>query len=417
MRHTPQWIVAITVLLSALAMLTGRAGESPAPRPSTVRPATIDAVLARAVDRNVVPGVVAVVADKDHILYTGAFGMMDVAKNKPMQKDAIFRIASMTKPVTTVAAMMLIEEGKLSLDDPVAKYIPSFKNRPVVASYNPKTGAFTTKAATQEVRIRHLLSNTSGLAYTFANDEANRIQQKLKKNSDELPLLYEPGSQWTYGASARVMGVIIQKITGKGLDQFFRERIFKALALEDTDFAVPADKMNRLATVHRRRSGKLVEEPNPEKVQWGVAGDGGLNSTAADYIRFLQMFLNDGKTGAVTMLRPASIQAMASNQIGDVIVRQQVTTDPSWSRSFPIGAGRDKFGFGFQIATSNKENPNLRAPGSYTWVGIFNTHFWVDPQRGIAAVILMQVLPFYDEDCIQLYQDFEAAVGRELQTG
>jgi CubicO group peptidase (beta-lactamase class C family) len=332
-----------------------------------------------------------------------------------MQKDAIFRIASMTKPVTSVAVMMLVEDGKLSLDDPVSKYIPSFKGRPMVATFNPTTGAFTTKPSAGEVRIRHLLSNTSGLAYTFANDEAKKIQQLLNKSTDELPLLYEPGTQWTYGASTKVLGVIVEKVSGTKLDRFFEDRIFKPLAVRDIAFAVPQAKMNRLTTAHRRRNGKLVEEPNPETIQWGIAGDGGLNSTAADYIKFLQMFLNDGKGNAGKVLSKESIEAMTRNQIGNVIVGTQVTNDPTFSKSFPIGGGRDKFGFGFQIATSNAENPDLRSPGSYTWAGIFNTHFWVDPNRKIAAVILMQVLPFYDEECIRLYQDFEAAVGRRVK--
>jgi CubicO group peptidase (beta-lactamase class C family) len=209
--------------------------------------------------------------------------------------------------------------------------------------------------------------------------------------------------------------VIIEKVSGMPLDKFFEERIFKTIALDDTAFAVPAEKMNRLTTTHRRDGNKLVETPNPEKVQWGIAGDGGLNSTAADYIKFLQMFLNDGKTSGGVLLKKESIQAMTMNQIGNVIVQTQITIDPSWSKSFPIGGGRDKFGFGFQIATSNKENPDLRSPGSYTWAGILNTHFWVDPNRQIGAVILMQVLPFYDESCIKLYQDFEAAIGHRLE--
>src|SRR5262249_32497277 len=143
--------------------------------------------------------------------------------------------------------------------------------------------------------------------------------------------------------------------------------------------------------------------------------DGGLNSTAADYIKFLQMFLNDGKGHGATLLKKDSIQLMTRNEIGDVIVQTQETTNPALSQSFPIGAGRDKFGFGFQITTSNKENPNLRSPGSYTWAGIYNTHFWVDPKRQIAAVIMMQALPFYDEGAMKIYQDVEAAIGKNLK--
>jgi CubicO group peptidase (beta-lactamase class C family) len=212
-----------------------------------------------------------------------------------------------------------------------------------------------------------------------------------------------------------VLGQVVEKIAGMGLDKFFDERMFKPLHLDDTSFAVPESKVSRVVTVQRRQGGKLVETPNGERIQSPVAGDGGLNSTAGDYIKFLQMFLNDGKAQGTQLLGKASVQEMTKNQIGSVIVQTQATTNPALSQSFPIGAGRDRFGFGFQITASNKENPSLRAPGSYTWAGIYNTHFWVDPKRQIAAVIMMQVLPFYDEDCMKLYQDVEAAIGRNLR--
>jgi CubicO group peptidase (beta-lactamase class C family) len=340
---------------------------------------------------------------------------MDVGKQKPMSKDAIFRIASMTKPVTSAAVMMLVEQGKIRLDDPVSKFLPSFKDREVIASFNPADATFTARRSTKEVSIRHLLANSSGLAYAFSNDTTNRLQRKLSKPAEELPLLYEPGTRWTYSGSTRVLGQVIEKITGASLDRFLDERIFKPLELQDTSYAVPANKVARVVTTHRREAGKLIETPNAEKIASPVAGDGGLNSTAADYIKFLQMFLNDGKWRGATLMRKDSIEAMTKNQIGSVIVQTQTTTDPARSLNFPIGAGRDKFGFGFQITSSNKENPHLRSPGSYTWAGIFNTHFWVDPEREIAAVIMMQVLPFYDDAIMQVYQDVEAAIGRNLK--
>jgi CubicO group peptidase (beta-lactamase class C family) len=181
-------------------------------------------------------------------------------------------------------------------------------------------------------------------------------------------------------------------------------QFFKPLGMQETSFVVPADKTARVVTTQRRENGKLIETQNPETVRSPVAGDGGLNATAADYIKFLQMFLNDGKAGTTTLLRKESIQTMTKNQIGDVIVQTQKTTDPLRSLDFPVGAGRDKFGFGFQITTSNKENSNLRTPGSYTWAGIYNTHFWVDPNRKIAVVLMMQVLPFYDTGAMKVYR-------------
>ena len=375
----------------------------------------IDSLLRQAVQHGTLPGVVAIVANKDQILYHSAFGLMDVRKQKPMQKDSIFRMASMTKPVTSVAILMLKEAGKLSLDDPVSKYLPAFKDRELISTFDPADATYTTKKATKEVLIRHLLTNTSGLAYAFSNDTVNRLQQKTRAQAEELPLLYEPGTRWTYSASTKVLGQVVEKITGAGLDKFFEQRIFGPLELQDTGYAVTAVKANRVVTAHQRENRKLSEMPNPEKLEAPVAGDGGLFSTASDYITFLQMFLNNGQWRGATLLQKASIQAMTRNEIGSVIVQTQQTTNSLRSENFPIGAGRDKFGFGFQITASNKENPNLRSPGSYTWAGIYNTHFWVDPKRQIAAVILMQVLSFYDDGCMKVYQDFEAAIGRNLR--
>jgi len=404
-------------VLAVVAVLSGTVvfAQNGLPILSQTGRTEIDSILTNAVQRGVFPGVVAVVANKDGILYEGAFGLMDVGKQKPMQKDTIFRIASMTKPVTSAAIMMLVEQGKVRLDDPVSKYLPAFKDREVIATFDPADSAFTTKKANKEVLIRHLLANTSGLAYTFSNDTSNRLQRKLSKPAEELPLLYEPGTRWTYSGSTKVLGLVVEKITGAGLDRFYEERIFKPLELQDTAFVVPAAKAARVVTVQRREAAKLVETPNPATIQSPVAGDGGLHSTAADYIKFLQMFLNDGKFRGATLLKKDSIQAMSKNQIGDVIVQTQTTTNPGLSQNFPVGAGRDKFGFGFQITASNAENRNLRSPGSYTWAGIYNTHFWVDPNRRIAAVIMMQVLPFYDEGAMKVYQDVEAAIGKNLK--
>jgi methyl acetate hydrolase len=405
----------LSVVLAIVWIGTASLAQTGLPVLGQNAPTEIDAILQRAVQQGTIPGVVAMVTNKDRVLYEGAFGLMDVGNKKPMTKDAIFRIASMTKPVTSVAVMMLVEQGKLSLDDPVSKYVPSFKDREVIATFNASDATFTTNRATKEVLIRHLLTNTSGLAYTFSNDTANRLQRKLNMPAEELPLLYEAGTRWTYSGSTKVLGQVVEKITGAGLDQFLEQRIFKPLELEDTSYTVPPGKTIRVVTTQRRENGTLIETPNPEKIQSPVAGDGGLNATAADYIKFLQMFLNNGKWHGTTLLGKSSIQAMTKNEIGDVIVQTQTTTDPLRSQNFPIGAGRDKFGFGFQITTSNKENSNLRSPGSYTWAGIYNTHFWVDPKRQIAAVIMMQVLPFYDDGCMKLYQDVEAAIGRNLR--
>jgi methyl acetate hydrolase len=362
--------------------------------------------------------VVAILASKDKILYHNSFGLQNVAQNKPMQKDSIFRIASMTKPVTSAAVMLLVEQGKLKLDDPVSKYLPEFSGREMVESFTPPDGELKTRKPTSEVLIRHLLSNTSGLAYGFSNAMVAPLQRKTgKQTAEDLPLLYEPGTRWTYSGSTRVLGKVVEKISGTTLDKFMADNFLKPLGMNDTSYAVPADKTARVVTQHNRATGRLVEAANPPTIQSPVAGDGGLNSTTGDYIKFLQMFLNDGKAGGKSLLSKNSIQTMTKNQIGNVVVDQQPAVQPNLSRAFPTApaAGRDKFGFGFELTTSNKENTNLRSPGSYTWAGIYNTHFWVDPKREIAGVLMIQLLPFYDEATMKLYQDFEEAIGKNLK--
>ena len=377
----------------------------------------IDALLQRAVQQGTVPGVVAIVASKDKILYQHAYGLRDVKGQKPMQENSIFRIASMTKPVTSAAILQLVEQGKLRLDDPVSKYIPSFANREVVASFTPPDGTLTTRKAAGEVLIRHLLTHTSGLAYGFSNPMTAPLQRKTGKTPEELPLLYDPGTRWTYSSSTRVLGWVVEKVSGVPLDQYLSEHLIKPLGMDDTSYAVPQGKVDRVVTVHNRGTGVLVETPNPANVASAVAGDGGLNSTAMDYVKFLQMLLNDGKWQGEAIMKKATVQAMTANQIGSVVVDTQPAVQAAITRPFPVApaAGRDKFGFGFEITTSNKENPNLRSPGSYTWAGIDNTHFWVDPKRGIAGVILFQILPFYDDATMKVYQDFEEAIGRNLR--
>jgi methyl acetate hydrolase len=378
--------------------------------------AEIDTLLQRAIEQGTVPGVVAIVASKNQILYHNALGLQDVANKKPMQKDSIFRIASMTKPVTSAAIMLLIEQGKLKLDDPVSKYLPEFAGREVVATFNAADGTHTTRKAAGEVQIRHLLSNTSGLAYGFSNPMVGPLQRATGKQAEDLPLLYDPGTKWTYSGSTKVLGRVVERLSGTTLDKFLDESFMKPLGMMDTSYAVPAAKTDRVVTTHNRATGRLVESRNLPTIQSPVAGDGGLNSTTADYIKFLQMFLNDGKAQGKAILSKSSIQAMTKNQIGNVVVDTQPAAQ-AITRPFPVApaAGRDKFGFGFEITASNKENTNLRSAGSYTWAGIYNTHFWVDPKREIAAVLMIQVLPFYDDATMKLYQDFEEAIGKNLR--
>lgn len=370
----------------------------------------IDQFLKGAVDRGEIPGAVAAVANRDRILYEGAFGLMNAANNVGMRTDAIFEIFSMTKPLTTVAVMMLLEDGRLGLDQPASDFLPSLANPEVITSFDEDAVTYETKPAECGITIRHLLTHTAGLGYIFFSRIVNLLTNKTGKSATELPLLFEPGTRWMYGPNTRVLGKVVEKITGMTLEEFFRARITGPLGLEDTFYSLPQEKYSRLVTTHRRKDGELIEDPGGEKPETNMLGDTGLYSTAGDYVRFLRMFLNDGALDGTRILSGESIAAMTQNRIGGLVVETLPGIIPDTARSFPIGGGRDKFGLGFQITVGDGDDTLHRSPGSCGWAGMKNTFFWFDPQKGIAAVIMMHVFPFYDEACVKVLGGFEEAV-------
>jgi CubicO group peptidase (beta-lactamase class C family) len=373
--------------------------------------AEIDAYLKQTVATTKIPGVVAMVADGDHVLYSGAFGNRDVANHAPMALDSIFRIASMTKPVTSVAVMMLVEKGAIALDDPIAKYLPAFADPQVFVTFEPKDKSFTKRPAKSPITVRHLLTHTSGLGYSFSNPIlAALIGADPNASATSFPLLHDPGTKWTYGESTRVLGKLVEAVSHQPLDQFVAERIFKPLGMNDTFYVVPNAKRDRVVTVHRTTDSGLVETPNPDKIDAPVYGDGGLHSTVADYVKFMQMLLHEGRAPNGTRLLSAeSVKQMGQTQTGSVHVELQPTANEAVSKPFPLGAGRDTFGLGFQV-TGSPGDPGMRQPGSLSWAGIFNTEFWIDPSRRICAVLMMQYLPFYDPAAIDTLQGFERRV-------
>jgi len=413
MRHMNRWWTALVLIITVTGFASVRGDVRPS-IPESGRTA-LSRSLAASVDRGDVPGVVALVVDAANILYEGAAGKQDVARGIEMKPDTIFRIASMTKPVTTVAVMMLVEAGKVSLDDPASKYVPSFKDRPVISSFDAATGAYQTRPAKREVTIRHLLTHTSGVGYGWSSPIVAKLIGNDRDKETELPLLFDPGEKWNYGASTRVLGQVVEKASGQPLDVFLRERILKPLGMNDTAFAMPPAKVSRVVTVHSRVDGKLTEQPNAAAQQAPVRGDGGLYSTAQDYGTFIQMLLNEGTLKGTRFLSERSVQMMRENQIGAVVVEEQPAADPLRSRPYPLGAGRDKFGLGFQIAMKDPRYAKYRSEGSLSWAGIDNTHFWIDPKRHIGAVWLSQVLPFYDEACIRSLRGFEEVVYHYLR--
>jgi CubicO group peptidase (beta-lactamase class C family) len=379
--------------------------------------AVITQKLEAAVQRGDAPGVVALVVDRDGALFEAAAGNADLTRGTPMRADAIFNIASMTKPVTSVAIMQLYEQGKLKLDDPVSKYLPGFDELQVITKFNQADGTVQSHPAKRVMTLRHLLTHTSGIGYGFSSPIITRLQKPNQMEWD-LPLLHEPGEKWTYGASTRVLGMVVEKLSGMPLEDYFQKNSLQPLGMRDTSFAVPMEKQSRVPLVQLREGDKLTQRPAatlPVTPPVPARGDGGLYATARDYGRFIRMFLNGGKLGDARILSEKSVRLMGQNQIGAIFVQTQPVGVPSQTKPFPLGAGHDKFGLGFQIAQAAPGSAPYRSPGSMSWAGIFNTEFWIDPQQHVGGVLMMQMLPFYDDGAIRTLREFEAAVYKELR--
>jgi methyl acetate hydrolase len=371
-----------------------------------------------AVSRGDSPGVVALVVGRDRVLYEGAAGELSAAQDRAMVVNAIFSIASMTKPVTSVAIMMLCEQGKLKLDDPVSKYLSGFDNLQVITTFNEKDATYAVRPSKRPMTIRHLLTHTSGIAYDFSNPIEFRLAEATHKDELELPLLNDPGDKWNYSPSTAVLGMIVEKISGQPLETYFQEHIFEPLGMVDTSFAVPLAKQSRVAAKYERHNGLLQEQDRrtiPATPKAPFRGDGGLYSTAQDYGKFLQMLLDGGRLGSAKILSERSVKLMGENNIGSLFVELQPAADPSLTKPFPLGAGRDKFGLGFQIASGDPQYAGFRSAGSMSWAGLYNTEFWIDPVQHIGVVMMMQMLPFYDDGAVRTMRDFEAALYQNLR--
>tara|TARA_Y100000588_G_scaffold75759_1_gene78984 strand:- start:883 stop:2169 length:1287 start_codon:yes stop_codon:yes gene_type:complete len=372
----------------------------------------LDAALSLITAKEEPPGLVALVANQDEFLYHQAFGKQDVGQNIDMNTDSLFRIFSMTKPVTSLAIMMLYEEGLLDLDDPASKFLPQYKNHPILDGFNISTGTYTTAPAKKEFTIRHLLTHTAGFGYIFKSETVGLLKNASGKKVHDLPLMFEPGSQFMYGPNTHVLGFVVEALSELSLDAYFEEKIFEPLGMTETTFVLDPADLPRRVTRHERIDGKLVELPNPEKPDTYFRGDYGLKSTAQDYAKFLQMLLKVSSGDESQLIQPGTFALMAQNQIGPLDLVQEEGALNHRSRPLPIGGGRDKFGLGFQIAIM--EAKHLRPRGSLSWSGIANTFFWIDPTHKISAVFLMQINPHGEEAAISALFEFEQTVYRNL---
>jgi methyl acetate hydrolase len=391
----------------AVAALTGAANAQKSPGS-----AALDTSLRSAVEQKDVPGVVTLITDRKGVLYESAFGVADVATGRPLKADALFRIASMTKPITSTALMQLVEQSKIGLDDPVEKYLPELKNPKVIESFNEATGDYKVRPASTLPTVRQVLTHTSGLGYPFTS----AILRDFKPRPGETyafggPLLFDPGTRWHYGTSLDVVGRLVEVVSGQKLENYFHDHIFVPLKMNDTSYNVPEAKGPRLVAQQQRDGAKMdgpVVLQIPPLVGLTIAepiGGGGLASTADDYGRFMRMILNGGELDGARLLKPETVKLMEQNQIGAVSVPALKTALPRSADFTFIADGRDKWGLGFLITVD--QLPGMRSPGSLSWGGINNTYFWIDPARGIGGVILMQYLPFADAKALATYRTFE----------
>ncbi len=386
----------------------------------------IDAVLRRSVEAGQVPGVVALAATDRGVLYEGAFGRRDLAAGPAMTLDTIFRIASMTKAVTSVAAMQLVEAGKLALDEPVGRVLPELATPYLLQGFD-RSGKPRLRPAKRPITLRHLLTHTAGFGYEMLNSELIRyiaITHTPSTSTGELaslrlPLLFDPGEKWQYGINTDWVGRAVEAAGGQPLDEYFRDRIFDPLGMSDSGFAPLDEQSERLVRVHRRRADGSLEpiafDLPPQKPEFW-AGGGGLYSTGPDYLAFLRMLLGGGRVDGVRLLRPETVAQMGQNQVGDLAAGVMRTAMPERTNDFALFPdGSCRWGLAYMINT--EPGPDGRSAGSLSWGGIFNSYYWIDPTRRVAAVILTQILPFADPRALALLAAFERAVYAALETG
>ena len=369
--------------------------------------AELDRLLRGAVEQKRVPGVVAMVAAGNGITYQGAFGF---------DRDAIFDIASMTKAITSVAVMQLVEAGRVKLDEPASTYLPALAKTQVLegGKLRPPRRAIT---------VRHLLTHTAGFSYEFMHRDLSQYVQAGKAPSImsggdgflSAPLVADPGATWEYGINTDWLGKLVEEVSGQTLEAYFRQKIFEPLGMPDTHYNVPKEKQSRIAAIYlRAEDGTLTPRPSqPVAMLEHFPGGMGLRSTAADYLKFTRALLAGGELGGRRILKAATVDMMGKNQIGNLALRPFTSLAPQFARDkAEVPGGLDKFGLGFAI---NSRAAGKRGAGTMAWAGIYNTFFWIDRQNKVCAVLMTQMSPGMDEGPRSLLMDFERAVYEGLR--
>jgi methyl acetate hydrolase len=380
--------------------------------------AQIDQMLRQKSDAVEIPGVVAVAASGSDVIYEGAFGKRDLSKQNAMTTDSVFWIASMTKAITTTAAMQLVEQGKLSLDTPIGELLPDLASPQVLEGFDTK-GEPKLRPAKSPITLRQLMTHTAGFCYDMWNGDMGAYLTKAgipgiitcQNAALKTPIASDPGTRWEYGTNIDFVGKAVEAVSGKKLDAYLRDHLFAPLGMNDTGFKLTDTMRKRLVGMHARGAdGSLAPIPfeleqNPEFHM----GGGGLYGTAGDYIKFTQMILNKGRGNGNQLLRPETVAAMGQNHIGDLVVTKMVSAAPPYTNDVDLYPGMvKKWGLSFLITTA--KTPEGRSAGSLAWAGLANTYYWIDPARDVTGVILMQVLPFADGKCLEAFAGFERSV-------
>jgi CubicO group peptidase (beta-lactamase class C family) len=363
-----------------------------------------DRVLASAVEGGQVPAVVAMAGDADGASYAGAFGDAAV--------DSVFAIASMTKPVTSVAALQLVERGLVSLDEPGARHLPELASAQVLDGFDAD-GAPRLRSPKRPITLRHLLTHTAGFSYGNWSRDVLRFHAWADGRQVASPLVFDPGERWEYGINTDLVGDLVERVSGRTLEDYFREHVFDPLGMDDTGFGVgPAQRGRVVARWQHTATGSLepiAVDPSPRPATGTGRGGGGLWSTGPDYLRFLRAMLHGGELDGARVLSTEMVAELARNQMGPVTVVPMRTTNPAVSNDFELFPGMVKK-WGLAGLLTTEDAPGRRAAGSWSWAGLFNTYFWVDPTRRIAGLLLTQLLPFGDNAVLDLLDRFERAV-------
>ncbi|HML08240.1 MAG TPA: serine hydrolase domain-containing protein [Xanthobacteraceae bacterium] len=412
-------ILKTTAKFAAGSLAASRAAIARAKQPTALDVRTlpeIDAMLRLATGAGELPGIVALAATDDGIVYEGVFGVRRLHDGPAMTRDTVFRIGSMIKLITSVAALQLVEQGKLSLDAPVPDIEPALGSPQVLDGFDAGTPQL--RPAKRPISLRQLLTHTAGFTYRLWDAKAvqyfaavEQLPKAERSKATRAPLMFDPGERWQYGTSIDWVGRIVELISGERLDRYFRQHILDPLGMSDTAFVISPQQRGREASVHRREpNGSLTPQPTePQTAGQSFSGGGGIYSTGPDYLTLIRMLMRGGAIDGVRILHPETVALMGQNQIGQVEAGVLRTTAPALSRDVDFFPGISlKWGFGHMI--NMQAVPHGRSAGSLTWGGLLNTYYWIDPSKRIAAVFMTQVLPFADDRALHFYRQFERGI-------